>query len=128
MKNSDNLDLIIQMPDGGICPVRTVQKLFEGKWKFIILYYLSLKSTRFNELKKLIPNISHGVLSLQLKELEKMYMINRKVYNEVPPKVEYSLSETGKKFLPSMDVLMSFAKYYIETYNIGSIQFDETDK
>ena len=77
MKNTNNIDLIIELPDGGICPVRTVQKLFEGKWKFIILYHLRLKSTRFNELKRIIPNISHGVHSLQLKELERMYMINK---------------------------------------------------
>jgi DNA-binding HxlR family transcriptional regulator len=128
MKNTDNLDLVIETPDGGVCPVRVAQKLFEGKWKFIILYYLSLKPTRFNELKKLIPNISHGVLSLQLKELEKMHMINRKVYNEVPPKVEYSLSETGKKFLPVMDVLMNFGKDYLETHNICFTKLDETDK
>lgn len=52
----------------GFCPVRLMQKIMEGKWKFIILYYLMLKPTRFNELQRLIPNISHGVLTTQLKE------------------------------------------------------------
>ncbi|MDR3595692.1 helix-turn-helix domain-containing protein [Clostridium sp.] len=92
MNNNEPYELVIETEDGEVCPVRTAQKIVEGKWKVIIFYYLSLKPTRFNELQKLIPNISHGVLSSQLKELEKSHMINRKAYNEIPPKVEYSLS------------------------------------
>ncbi|KOA19682.1 HTH-type transcriptional activator HxlR [Clostridium homopropionicum DSM 5847] len=122
MTDKEKCELTIETTDGEVCPVRTTQKIFEGKWKLIILYYLSLKSTRFNELQKLIPNISHGVLSLQLKELEKTHMINRKVYNEIPPKVEYSLSETGEKFLPVMNILTDFGKEYIKTHNVKFIK------
>lgn len=122
MTHKEECEFTIETTDGEICPVRTAQKIFEGKWKLIILYYLSLKPTRFNELQKLIPNISHGVLSLQLKELEKTRMITRKVYNEIPPKVEYSLSETGEKFLPAMNVLTDFGKEYIKTHNVKFIK------
>jgi len=122
MMEKEEYELTIETTDGEVCPVRTAQKIFEGKWKLIILYYLSLKPTRFNELQKLIPNISHGVLSLQLKELEKTFMINRKVYNEIPPKVEYSLSKTGEKFIPAMNILTDFGKEYIITHNVKFIK------
>lgn len=118
----DNKKLIIETPNGELCPVRTFQKIVEGKWKFIIIFYLSLKSTRFNELQRLIPNISHGVLSLQLKELEKADIIHREVFNEIPPKVEYSLTETGKKLLPSLTLLIDFGKDYINTHDVEFIK------
>lgn len=117
-------ELIVESIDGTICPVRTAQKLVEGKWKVIILYYLSLKETRFNELQKLIGNISHGVLSLQLKELEKSHLIHRKVFNEVPPRVEYSLTKTGEKFLPAMNVLVDFGRDYIKTHDVSFVEPD----
>ena len=125
MKDTTDYGLIIETTDGELCPVRTAQKIVEGKWKFVILYYLSLNSTRFNELCRLIPNISHGVLSLQLKELEKAHMINRKVFDEIPPKVEYSLSETGEKFLPVMNILIDFGKDYIKTHDVKFIKYEE---
>lgn len=122
MPNTKIDKLIIETPNGELCPVRTFQKIVEGKWKFIILFYLSIKPTRFNELQKLIPNISHGVLSLQLKELEKSDMIHRKVFNEIPPKVEYSLTETGENFLPAMSVLIDFGKDYVKSHDITFIK------
>ena len=120
--NIKDSKLVIETPNGKMCPVRTAQKIIEGKWKFVILYYISMGPVRFNKLQKLIPNISHGVLSLQLKELEKSDMIHRKVYDENPPKVEYSLTETGKNFLPAMNTLINFGKDYIKNHDIKFIK------
>lgn len=75
-----------------ICPVTVTQNVLMGKWKLSILWVLHNKIRRFNELQKLMPEISRGVLTQQLRELERDGLINRKVYGEVPPKVEYSLT------------------------------------
>lgn len=122
MAITDYKGLVVETPNGELCPVRTFQKIVEGKWKFIILFYLGIKPTRFNELQRLIPNISHGVLSIQLKELEKADIIHRESFNEVPPRVEYSLTETGQEFLPILNTLISFGKDYIKTHDVKFIK------
>jgi len=96
-----------------LCPVNAVQNTLMGKWKLTILWILHTKTRRFNELQKVIPGISHGVLVQQLKELERDHLINRKVYNEVPPKVEYSLTETGISFIPIMIQIMEWGATYV---------------
>lgn len=97
-----------------LCPVTTVQNTLMGKWKLIILWILHTKTRRFNELEKLVPGgISHGVLAQQLKEMERDGLIHRKVYNEVPPKVEYSLTEIGISFIPIMNQIMEWGATYV---------------
>ena len=82
-----------------------------GKWKPIILYNLKKRGTlRTSELKKLIPNISQKMLTQQLRELEKDGIINRKVYNQVPPKVEYSLTEYGCSLNELLDNLCKWGE------------------
>ncbi|MEI0490905.1 helix-turn-helix domain-containing protein [Brachyspira intermedia] len=80
--------------------------LISGKYKMIILYILSeLNVVRYNELKRIISNISHKTLSLTLKELEKDDLVVRKEYPQIPPKVEYSLSKRGKSLIPILDAI-----------------------
>ena len=80
--------------------------LISGKYKMIILYLLSeLEVIRYNELKRIIGKISYKTLSLSLKELEKDNLIVRKEYPQIPPKVEYSLSKTGKSLIPILDAI-----------------------
>lgn len=79
-----------------------------GKWKSVVLWYLRKDKKRFGELKKHIPQITEKMLSMQLKELEKDGIVGRKVYAEVPPKVEYFLTPEGKTLLP---LLEEFAKW-----------------
>ena len=83
----------------GICPFVTSQKILSGKWSIYILYLLRNEPLRFNELQRRLPeDMTHSTLSRQLKSLEKEGLIIRTEYNQVPPKVEYSLSDIGKKF------------------------------
>ena len=97
-----------------VCPVTQTQDIFAGKWKIIILWHLSTKTRRFNELQRLLPNISKGILTRQLRELEEDQMVHREVYKEVPPKVEYSLTPLGKSFLPILHSMGEWSKKYLK--------------
>ena len=86
------------------CPVRNVLSRFSGKWSVLILCVLSEnKDTRFNTIAKAIPDISPKVLSDTLKALEMDGLIRRRQYSEIPPKVEYSLTELGHSLLPILE-------------------------
>ena len=82
-----------------------------GKWKMIILYWLfEVNTVRYNELKRLIGSISHKILSSQLKELEKAGLIIRKEYPQIPPKVEYSLTQKGHSLFPLMEEMCKWGE------------------
>ncbi|MEB3090027.1 winged helix-turn-helix transcriptional regulator, partial [Parvimonas sp. M20] len=74
------------------CPHVTTQKVLQGKWAIVVLYHLSKGTKRFNELERLIPEVTRTFLTRQLRQLEQYKLITRKVFAEVPPHVEYSLS------------------------------------
>lgn len=78
------------------CPITATLEYIGGRWKTIILYYLSSGKRRFGEIAVRIPTISRKVLTEQLKELERDGLVIRKPYKEIPPRVEYSLTELGK--------------------------------
>ncbi len=102
----------------GKCPYVTTQKLLSGKWAIYILYLLSDKTIRFNELLRMMPEeMTHTTLSRQLKALEKEGLITRKEFGTIPPKVEYELSEIGIKFLPVLAALKTWGKQYIDFHN-----------
>lgn len=93
-----------------VCPVTQTQDIIAGKWKIIILWNLSTQTRRFNELQRLLPNISKGILTRQLRELEEDQMVHREVYKEVPPKVEYSLTPLGQSFIPILQSMGDWSK------------------
>ncbi|SFR88489.1 winged helix-turn-helix transcriptional regulator [Anaeromicropila populeti] len=98
----------------GLCPYVTSQKVLTGKWSLYILYILSQETLRFNELQRRMPEeMTHTTLSRQLKTLEEEGLIVRKEYAQIPPKVEYQLSEIGKKFKKVLDVLGEWGEEYI---------------
>ena len=99
----------------GKCPYVTAQKLLSGKWSLYIMHLLSDGPVRFNELKRRMPEeMTHTTLSRQLKTLEKEGLILRKEYAQIPPKVEYSLSEIGMKFKKVLEALGEWGEVYIE--------------
>jgi DNA-binding HxlR family transcriptional regulator len=85
------------------CPVTGLLQLIGGKWKVIILYCLKTDKRRFGEISARIPQLSRKVLTEQLKELEEDGLLTRKQYNEIPPRVEYELTELGRSLSPVLD-------------------------
>ncbi len=97
------------------CPVEYTLVLIGGKWKGIILYHLLLdKVLRFGELKKRLPDITQRMLTKQLRELEEDGIVNRHVYPQVPPKVEYSLTERGLSLENVIKSLEQWGNSYIK--------------
>ena len=98
----------------GKCPFATVQSLISGKWAILILHYLEDGPVRFNELQRLMPKMTHATLSVQLKNLVENGLVERKQYESVPIKVEYSLTEIGKEFRPVIEALQEWGEKYID--------------
>ncbi|MGP4078504.1 winged helix-turn-helix transcriptional regulator [Pseudalkalibacillus sp. R45] len=96
------------------CPIETVIHVMGGKWKPVILWHLMESTRRFNDLEKLIPNVSQKMLTQHLRELEKEGVIERTVYPIVPPKVEYSYSEYGKTLIPVAEVMCAWGENHNE--------------
>lgn len=96
------------------CPMVLVQNIVGGKWKILILWYLNYSKLRFGDLQRKLPTVSQKVLSRQLKSLEEDNIINRKVYPVVPPKVEYNLTDVGKKLIPILEMMHEFGAEYLE--------------
>lgn len=106
MRRKEKTDSIIEM-----CPVRNVIARFGNKWAFLTVLVIGEQGVvRFNELSRLIPDVSSRVLSSTLRTLETDGFIDRKVYAVVPPKVEYRLTETGESLLPLIRQLTEWAQ------------------
>lgn len=88
------------------CPIIYTLAVVGGKWRWLIIYKLSENGIlRYGELKKSLPPITHKMLSQELKELEAQKLIHREEYHQIPPKVEYSLTEKGQTLLPILDLM-----------------------
>lgn len=94
------------------CPVETTLTLISDKWKVLILRDLMPGTKRFGELKKSIGTVSQKVLTAQLRAMEESGLVHREVYAEVPPRVEYSLTELGKSLKPILDSLRAWGEAY----------------
>ena len=95
------------------CPIRQVVSRFGDKWSMLVLFLLSRSETgvmRFNEIRRLMTDCSQKMLSQTLKNLEQSHLVHREVYPEVPPRVEYSLTETGKSLMPALTALIAWGK------------------
>ena len=92
------------------CPVETTLTLIGDKWKVLILRDLMPGTKRFGELEKPVGNVSQKVLTTQLRAMEENGLVRREVYAEVPPRVEYSLTDLGKSFLPVLDVIKEWGE------------------
>jgi DNA-binding HxlR family transcriptional regulator len=97
------------------CAMDVTMDYIGGKWKTVVLWYLRKDKKRFSELRKHIPNITEKMLSLQLKDLENDGIVKRKVYPEVPPKVEYYLTDFGKTLIPMLEEIAKWGRGLAET-------------
>lgn len=95
------------------CPLTAAITAIGGKWNMILLYWLDSGTRRFNELRRLMPEISHKVLAATLRDLEREGLITRKVYAEVPPRVEYRLSTHGETVRPIIEAVRSWGHVHI---------------
>ena len=94
------------------CPVETTLMLIGDKWKVLILRDLMLGTKRFGELKKSIGSVSQKVLTAQLRDMEEKGLVHRQVYAEVPPRVEYSLTDLGRSLRPILDAMQTWGETY----------------
>ena len=111
MRRKEQLNSIIE-----ICPVRNVVARFGNKWALLVILVLSEnESIRYNELRRKIPDISSRVLSGTLRTLEADGLVDRRFYQEVPPRVEYSLTDTGRSLVPIIIKLTEWAQNNMKT-------------
>lgn len=96
------------------CALDVTMDYIAGKWKTVVLWYLKKDKKRYGELRKLIPDITEKMLSLQLKQLEKDGIVLRKVYAEIPPRVEYSLTTFGKTLIPVIEAIAKWGRALAE--------------
>ena len=96
------------------CPIQAVVDIIGGKWKLSILYQLFQGTKRYGELKRLVPEATERMLTLQLRELEACEIVQRTVYPEVPPKVEYSLTELGLSLEPVLQTMLDWSEKYLQ--------------
>jgi len=108
------------------CSMELTLDIIGGKWKPIIIWHLGKKTMRFNELKRSLPNITQKMLTQQLRALEESELIDRVIYNQVPPKVEYSLTEYGKSLLPVLTSLCDWAINYSNLVGYKNVRNNET--
>jgi DNA-binding HxlR family transcriptional regulator len=95
------------------CPIRQVVSRFGDKWSLLVLFLLNRSDTgvmRFNEMRRFMTDCSQKMLSQTLKNLEQSHLVHREVFPEVPPRVEYSLTETGRSLMPAITALIDWGK------------------
>jgi len=96
------------------CSVEVTIEIAGGKWKPLIIHYLLSGTKRFGELKRLIGSVTQRSLTLQLRELERHGIVDRKVFAEVPPRVEYTLTDKGKSLSPLLDAMKEWGNSYLQ--------------
>lgn len=107
------------------CPTELTLAVIGGKWKIIILWHLVDEKKRYGELRKMIPGITHKMLTQQLRELEEDGIIDRRVYEVVPPHVEYSLTGRGEQLKPVLMLMGEWgAQFKTEIINAETIEYE----
>ena len=106
------------MEETETCPVSTTLELIGGKYKALILWHLSAGKLRFSELRRCVSSATPKMLTQQLRELESSHLVHREVYPVIPPKVEYSLTETGRSLLPVLAAIRDWGAEYLQKNNL----------
>ena len=107
------------------CPITGSINIFGGKWKPETIYFINLAPRRFNELRKLIPDVSQRMLTQQLRELERDGIINREQYLEIPPKVVYSITDLGKTLIPIFNQLEKWTTENMDRIQQARVNYDK---
>lgn len=116
-----------ECPDGQApaCPVEFTLDVIGGKWKGVLLYHMMDSTVRFNEFRRICPGITQRMLTLQLRELEEDGVVHREVYHQVPPKVEYSLTEFGRTLIPIIRLMRDWGiEYQAKQQSAGTPAID----
>jgi DNA-binding HxlR family transcriptional regulator len=100
------------------CSVEATLDVMGGKWKGVILFRLLGGTKRFNELRRLLPEVTQRMLTLQLRELEEVGIVHREVYKEVPPRVEYSLTPFGRSLEPVLLLMCDWGNQFMQTLTV----------
>jgi DNA-binding HxlR family transcriptional regulator len=103
------------------CPVEASLAVIGGRWKGVILFHLLDGTKRFNELRRHLPDVTQRVLTLQLRELEEDGVVRREVFPEVPPRVEYSLTELGQSLGPLLHAIREWGLFYADHPNARGV-------
>lgn len=99
------------------CEIEITLEVISGKWKSLIMWHLGQEDViRFNEFRRRIPDISQKMLTQQLRNLEEAGLVDRKIYQQVPPMVEYSLTDMGKELIPILDAMDVWGKKYVDIF------------
>lgn len=101
------------------CPVEFTLEVIGGKWKCVILWHVQHRVRRFGELRRLIPGATQKMLTTQLRELERDGLIARRIYPEIPPKVEYSMTAYGKTVSPMLAVMCKWGLQHHANHTVG---------
>lgn len=112
--NSERFDNMVEnIKKYGGCPVSSTLKIIGGKWKPLILYFVSVDVNRFGQLQRMMPDCSKRMMTTQLRELENDGIIHREVFAEVPPKVIYTLTEKGESLRPLFSELSKWGIQHV---------------
>jgi DNA-binding HxlR family transcriptional regulator len=106
------------------CSVEATLDVMGGKWKPVILFHLLNSTKRFNELRRLLPDVTQRMLTLQLRELEEVGIVHREVYKEVPPKVEYSLTPFGRSLEPILLLMRDWGDQFMQARRESDLMSD----
>ena len=117
-KSSFGEERIMKQQKEQVCPVEMTLSIVGGRWKLPIVYRLLSGTKRFGELRRLIPDATQQMLTLQLRELEHVGILHRQVYAQVPPKVEYSLTELGRSLEPIIRQIYAWGEWYCDQNDI----------
>jgi len=101
------------------CSMELTLDLIGGKWKSLILWHLGEDTLRFSQLRKTLPQVTQKMLTQQLRELEDCGLVKRFIYTQIPPKVEYSLTEAGKSLLPILATLCQWGLNYVNESEVS---------
>ena len=102
------------------CPIGTAIAIIGGKWKIPVLYNLRDETLRFSQIQKALPAVTQKMLTQQLRELERDGLVSRKVYAQVPPKVEYTITPLAKELEPILDALCKWGSQYQDCQDSGA--------